>query len=168
MGLQSREWIVRFSSMPLIFLAVTVLAAVLGRSWFVFLLWGPFVLLSAVLSWRPFRLSRDDGQARLEYLQGLRWMCLSATEVNALRYEHTLLDLRGRALLRADLADGRTIRIPGTAGVYWFRQAASIPSTPIPLRGFHLVSTIQMLSLVQQRLGVDVDTYDAVAMNPRR
>ena len=163
-----REWVVRFSSIPLLLLVAAVFVAILGRTWLVFLLWGPLVLLTAVLSWRPFRLTTSGSAPRIEYLSGFRWLQLPASEIVMLRYGHALGDLRGRALLRAHLTDGRTVRIPGTAGRYWFKQSPTIPSTSIPPRRFHLVSTIRMLSLIQQRLGASIDTYDAVSMNPRR
>ncbi len=162
------EWVIRFSSAPLVVMAVTVAVGVLGQSWFVGVLWGPLVLLLAVVSWRPFRLSTGARGPQLEYLKGLRWHHLPMSDVVALRYEHTPRDLRGRALLRADLTDGRTIRVPGTAGIYWLWTSPTILTSPIPPRRLHLVSTVQMLSLLQQRLGRHVDTYGAVSMNPRR
>lgn len=163
-----REWVIRFSSVPLTVFAATVIVGILGRSWFIGLLWGSLVVLAAVLSWRPFKLSTSGTGPRIEYLEAFRWLQLPTSEIAALRYGHALSDLRGRALLRADLTDGRTVRIPGTAGKYWFRRPPTIPTTSIPRRRLHLVSTVQVLALIQQRLGVDVDTYDAVSMNPRR
>lgn len=154
--------------MPLVLFAAMVLVGIFGRSWFVGVLWGPLVVLVAVLSWRPFKLSTSGSGTCIEYFTAFRWMRLSTSEISVLRYEHALPDLRGRALLRADLTSGRTVRIPGTAGKYWFRQPPPIPTVSIPRQRVHLVSTVQMLALIQQRLGIEIDTYDAVSMNPRR
>lgn len=42
------------------------------------------------------------------------------------------------------------------------------PSVSPCCRTHHVLRTKDMLRLVQQRLGIGVDTYDAVSWNPRR
>ncbi len=158
----------RFSSLPLVLIGLTVITAAVGRDWFVVVVWGPLIALAVMVSWRPFRLQTALDRGQIEYLKGFQWHRLPASEIAALRYEHGLLDGRGRAVIRADTNDGRIVRIPGTAGIYWFRSAPEFPEAAIPPRRLHVVSTVQMLGLVSQRLGLPIDTYDAISMNPRR
>ncbi|MFM7509456.1 MAG: hypothetical protein ACKO5A_07905 [Actinomycetota bacterium] len=165
---EDREWVVRFGPAPFIVAAFAIVTTAVLRSWSLLMVWVVVVALVVGASWRPFRLATTTAGAQIEYFQAGRWNRLVRSEIAALRYEHGQLDGRGRALIRADLVGGRTVRIPGTAGTSWFRRAPEISGAEIPKKRLHLVSTTNMLALVGQRLSLQVDTYDAVGMNPRR
>lgn len=78
------------------------------------------------------------------------------------------MDGRGRALIRVPTTDGDVIRAPGTAGVSWMVNAPQRPRAAIQRQRLHLMSTVEMLALLEQRFGIEVDNFDAVMMNPRR
>ena len=165
---RDRQWVVRFGPAPFIVAGFAIATTAALKSWSVLMVWALVFALVVIASWRPFRLATTSAGAQIEYLQAGGWNRLEASEIAGLRYEHGQLDGRGRALIRADLLTGRTVRIPGTAGTTWFRRAPEIPEAEIPTKRLHLVSTTKMLALVGQRLNLEVDTYDAVGMNPRR
>lgn len=136
----------------------------------VLILWAPLLVVSAWwwFSWRPFCLALVDGEAGIGIIRSFRWHWIRSSEITRLRYEILGPGLRRGGQVQAELQNGSVVRLPGTVGRLFWRPTAQIPSEPYSRHRLHVVPTLRMLALIEQRLSHSIQLGDVYLMEPTR
>lgn len=169
MDITNREYVLYRRYWLLLVAALTLVVAILVSP-VVLILWGPLLVVSAWwwFSWRPFCLANVGDEPAIGIIRSFRWRWIRSSEITGLRYEILGPGLRRGGQLQADLQDGSVFRLPGVVGRLFWRSAVEIPSGPCPRRGLHLVRTLRMLALIEQRLSHSIQLGDVNLMEPNR
>lgn len=114
---------------------------------------------------RPVVLSVRSGEPHLTLIRRGPTRQIRSDLIREMTYTRSTWQPVGWGQLYLTLNDGKRLPVPGASGAAYLRFSLSLPA-PSSSRTFRVCRTRQALSILQDRLSVEIDTSGAALLSP--